>query len=125
MYQQKELLYNKSICSFPCIKHYPLYNDHFVVQIFNLPDVYKGLNCSLSNHAHQQFQMGNQQFEDLTLGSQRPTALIRRFGDLYLDGRVDALDSLDQMTLLKDLDALKIKILFSIVVVSFPDSFYE
>ncbi|XP_025093599.1 uncharacterized protein LOC112563632 isoform X2 [Pomacea canaliculata] len=79
----------------------------------------KQLRECLSNHAHQQFQMGNQQFEDLTLGSQRPTALIRRFGDLYLDGRVDALDSLDQMTLLKDLDALKIKILFSIVVLAF------
>lgn len=49
----------------------------------------------------------------------RPCALIRRFGDLYSQARVDTLDSLDLIEQLKDADELKSKLLFSVVVVSF------
>ena len=62
--------------------------------------------------------MGNDHFEDIALGTQRPTELVRRYGDLYLDGRVDALDALDRLDPLRDLDVLKMKILFSVIVVS-------
>ena len=62
--------------------------------------------------------MGNDQFEDAALGPQRPAELIRRYGELYLDSRVDALDALDRLAPLKDLDVLKLKILFSVIVVS-------
>ena len=48
----------------------------------------------------------------------RPCALIRRFGDLYSQARVDTLDSLDLIEHLKDADELKSKLLFSVVVVS-------
>ena len=72
---------------------------------------------SLVGQAQQQFQMGNEQFEDAALGSQRPTELIRRYGELYLDSRVEALDALDGLAPLKGLDVLKLKILFSVIVV--------
>lgn len=48
----------------------------------------------------------------------RPCALIRKFGDLYSQARVDTLDSLDLIEQLKDADELKAKLLFSVVVVS-------
>ncbi|KAK7494663.1 hypothetical protein BaRGS_00014061 [Batillaria attramentaria] len=88
-------------------------------QIRRLQDQEKQLRERLSDQVHQQFQLGNQQFEDLALGTQRPAELIRRYGDLYLDGRVDALDALDRLTPLNDLDVLKVKILFSVVVLAF------
>ena len=48
----------------------------------------------------------------------RPCALIRKFGDLYSQARVDTLDSLNLIEQLKDADELKSKLLFSVVVVS-------
>nr|KAG5705134.1 hypothetical protein BaRGS_030851 [Batillaria attramentaria] len=54
-------------------------------QIRRLQDQEKQLRERLSDQVHQQFQLGNQQFEDLALGTQRPAELIRRYGDLRLD----------------------------------------
>lgn len=62
--------------------------------------------------------MSNTRFEDLSLGDKRPTALISKYGDLYSQGRVDALDALDALDELAGLDDLKGKLLFSVVVVS-------
>lgn len=52
----------------------------------------------------------------------RPCALIRKFGDLYSQARVDTLDSLDLIEQLKDADELKSKLLFSVVVVSIENN---
>jgi hypothetical protein len=76
------------------------------------------LSARLHGQTLQQFQLGNDQFEDISLGSQRPAELIRRYGELYTDGRVETLDALDRLVPLKGLDVLKLKILFSVVVVS-------
>ena len=57
-------------------------------------------------------------FENLCLGDKRPTALIRKFGNLYAQARVDTLDALDSLPQLQDADELKSKLLLSVVVVS-------
>ncbi|XP_076439683.1 uncharacterized protein LOC143279514 isoform X2 [Babylonia areolata] len=104
-------------------------------QIRTLQAHEKQLRDRLAGQAQQRFQMGTgissnssgssrhgaqaPQFEDLSLGAQRPTELIRRYGDLYLDSRVEALDALDRLGPLDGLDVLKLKILFSVVVLSF------
>lgn len=57
-------------------------------------------------------------FENVVLGERRPTALIRRYGNLYAQSRVDTLDALDSIPELDHAHDLKSKILFSAVVVS-------
>ncbi len=57
-------------------------------------------------------------FENLCFNEKRPTALIRRYGNLYAQARVDTLDALDNLNALKNADDLKAKLLFSLVVVS-------
>ncbi|KAL8616551.1 hypothetical protein ACOMHN_036583 [Nucella lapillus] len=92
-------------------------------QIRTLQGHEKQLRDRLVGQAHQQFQLGgHQQCEDVSLGSQRPAELIRRYGDLYLDSRVEALDALDHLGPLRGLDVLKLKILFSVVVLSFKST---
>lgn len=56
----------------------------------------------------------------LGLGSldKRPSALIRRYGSLYAQARIDTLDALEKLPQLSDCDELKSKLLFSVVVVS-------
>lgn len=58
-------------------------------------------------------------FENLSIGEGRPTALIRRYGSLYAQSRVDTLDALDSIPELEHAHDLKSKILFSAVVVSY------
>ncbi|KAI1303077.1 hypothetical protein HDE_02460 [Halotydeus destructor] len=58
-------------------------------------------------------------FENICLGEKRPSALIRRYGNLYAQARVDTLDSLEQFAELKNSDSLKSKLLFSVVVLAF------
>lgn len=70
----------------------------------------------LSREAQKQIKLSDR-FEDVTLGSNRPTALIQQYGALYSQTRVDALDSLDSMEELAELDNLKNKLLFSVIVV--------
>lgn len=58
-------------------------------------------------------------FENISLeGGARATQLVRRYGNLYSEARLDALDSLDALDEVSQFDDLKIKILFSVVVVS-------
>ena len=57
-------------------------------------------------------------FENLSLGDTRPTQLIRRYGNLYSEARLDAFDALDSLPEISDFDDLKGKLLFSVVVVS-------
>lgn len=47
----------------------------------------------------------------------RPSALIRRYGALYAQARIDTLDALEKLPQLSDCDELKSKLLFSVVVV--------
>lgn len=56
--------------------------------------------------------------ENLSLGERRPSALVRRYGNLYAQARVDTLDALDELPDLKNAEELKSKLLFSVVVVS-------
>ncbi|XP_035212042.1 uncharacterized protein LOC118186124 [Stegodyphus dumicola] len=58
-------------------------------------------------------------FENVALGDRRPTALIRRYGNLYAQSRVDTLDALDSIPELEHAHDLKSKLLFSAVVLSF------
>lgn len=58
--------------------------------------------------------------ENVSLGERRPTALVRKYGNLYAQARVDTLDSLDALPDLKNAEELKSKLLFSVVVVSIP-----
>ncbi|XP_071090684.1 uncharacterized protein [Haliotis cracherodii] len=74
----------------------------------------------LSDQVHKQFTVNAGSFENINLGSgKRPTELIRQYGNLYTDGRVDAMDALNGFTQLGDLDVLKMKILFSVIVLAF------
>ncbi|XP_046570197.1 uncharacterized protein LOC124278521 isoform X2 [Haliotis rubra] len=74
----------------------------------------------LSDQVHKQFTVNAGSFENINLGSgKRPTELIRQYGNLYTDGRVDAMDALNSFTQLGDLDVLKMKILFSVIVLAF------
>ncbi|XP_035226904.1 uncharacterized protein LOC118199211 [Stegodyphus dumicola] len=58
-------------------------------------------------------------FENISLGERRPTALVRQYGNLYAQARVDTLDALDALPALQDADELKSKILFSVIVLAF------
>ena len=55
---------------------------------------------------------------------ERPAHLVRRYGELYSQLRLETLDSLDKLPPLVNSDELKIKLLFSVVVVSFFGFFY-
>ncbi|CAH1784005.1 unnamed protein product [Owenia fusiformis] len=78
----------------------------------------KSLADRLSEQAIKQLEKGTK-FEDLNLGENRPTQLIRRYGNLHSGTRVDALDALDSLPDIADYDDLKAKLLFSVVVLSF------
>ena len=56
--------------------------------------------------------------ENLALGDRRPSILVRRYGNLYAQARLDTLDSLDTLPDLANAEELKSKLLFSVVVVS-------
>ena len=50
---------------------------------------------------------------------ERPAHLVRRYGELYSQLRLETLDALDKLPPLVNSDELKIKLLFSVVVVSY------
>ena len=76
------------------------------------------LKWRLSDQAQSQIDKGSTKFEDICLGESRPSALVRRYNDLFSEQRLEALDALDQLDDLASSEDLKEKILFSIVVVS-------
>jgi hypothetical protein len=53
-----------------------------------------------------------------TAGDARPAALVRKYGELYSQIRLETLDALDKLPELINSDELKNKLLFSVVVVS-------
>ena len=71
----------------------------------------------LSEQAQKGIQRGTA-FEDLNMGCNRPTQIVRRYGDLYSEMRVETMDALDELPEMTDYDDLKGKLLFSVVVVS-------
>ncbi|ESN97983.1 hypothetical protein HELRODRAFT_177655 [Helobdella robusta] len=77
------------------------------------------LLVKLSEQARRQLAKGSSKFEDLSLGANRPTQLIKRYGNLYSEARVDALDALENLPELSECDDLKTKLLLSIIVLSF------
>jgi len=69
----------------------------------------------LAEQAQRQLEKGGK-FEDLNQIS-RPTELIRLYNSLYSQGRIDALDALDNIREMTEAEDLKSKLLFSVVVV--------
>ena len=54
-----------------------------------------------------------------SVGTERSAgALVRKYGELYAQTRLDTLESLDKLAELDNLDDLKSKLLFSVIVVS-------
>jgi len=72
----------------------------------------------LSEQAQRQLERGASKFEDISLGENRPTQLVKRYGNLYSEARLDAMDALDELPDMADADDLKVKLLLSIVVAS-------
>jgi hypothetical protein len=48
----------------------------------------------LSEQAQKHLQ-GSEKFEDILLGSNRPTLVIQRYNELFSEGRMEALDAFD------------------------------
>ncbi|XP_055929766.1 uncharacterized protein LOC129960380 [Argiope bruennichi] len=86
--------------------------------ITNLQDSEQRLKCRLAEQAQKMLERGAK-FENVCLGEKRPTALVRQYGNLYAQARVDTLDALDALPPLQNADELKSKILFSVIVLSF------
>ncbi|KAF8790338.1 hypothetical protein HNY73_005374 [Argiope bruennichi] len=84
----------------------------------NLQDSEQRLKCRLAEQAQKMLERGAK-FENVCLGEKRPTALVRQYGNLYAQARVDTLDALDALPPLQNADELKSKILFSVIVLSF------
>ena len=76
--------------------------------------------CRLQEQAQRQLKKGGK-FEDLSTGECRPSALIKRYDNLFTQTRLDAMDELDEVESLNhlvDSGDIKSKILFSVLVVS-------
>lgn len=58
-------------------------------------------------------------FEGSSQGEQRRSVLVRRYGSLYAQARVDTLDTLDSIPELRGAEELKDKLLCSVVVLAF------
>lgn len=48
----------------------------------------------MSEQAQKHLQ-GSEKFEDILLGSNRPTVVIQRYNELFSEGRMEALDAID------------------------------
>ena len=69
----------------------------------------------------QQHVAQSGKFENLSQGMMRPTQIIERYGLLYTQGRLDAMDDLDSLSGLAKYgkhQEMKQKILYGIMVVS-------
>ena len=85
--------------------------------IFEMQEKEQKMKERLAEQAQKMLDRGIP-FENVCIGEKRPTALIRKYGNLYAQARVDTLDALDGLPQLRDADELKSKLLFSVVVVS-------
>ena len=75
----------------------------------------------LSNEKHKTLKLEKMiTGKQLNYGSldQRPGALVKRYGELYSQMRLETLDALDKLPELINSEELKNKLLFSVVVVS-------
>lgn len=80
------------------------------------------LRQRLSEQARRQLEKSSTKFEDLSLGDKRPTQLIRRYGNLYTESRLEALDALDDIAEMSDFTDLKGKLLLTILVLAFRNA---
>lgn len=87
--------------------------------ILHMQEREKKLKERLGDRASRGVERGNGRVENLSLGERRPSALVRRYGNLYAQARVDTLDALDSLPDLKNAEELKSKLLFSVVVLAF------
>lgn len=74
----------------------------------------------MQDPAQRQLKKGGK-FEDLSAGECRPSALIERYDNLFTQTRLDAMDKLDEVESLNQMDDsgdIKNKILFSVLVVA-------
>ncbi|XP_029212917.2 uncharacterized protein LOC114976615 [Acropora millepora] len=80
----------------------------------------RNLTDRLQDQAQRQLKKGGK-FEDLSAGECRPSALIERYDNLFTQTRLDAMDKLDEVESLNQMDDsgdIKNKILFSVLVVA-------
>ncbi|KAK8380326.1 hypothetical protein O3P69_016733 [Scylla paramamosain] len=87
--------------------------------ILHMQEREKKLKDRLGDRAARGVERGNTRLENVNLGERRPTALVRKYGNLYAQARVDTLDALDALPDLKNAEELKSKLLFSVVVLAF------
>lgn len=87
--------------------------------LVKMQDRERQLRERLSEQAQRQLERGASKFEDISLGENRPTQLVKRYGNLYNEARLDAMDALDELSDMADADDLKVKLLLSIVVLAF------
>nr|XP_045616134.1 uncharacterized protein LOC123769176 [Procambarus clarkii] len=87
--------------------------------ILHMQEREKRLKERLGDRASRGVERGNGRVENLSLGERRPSALVRRYGNLYAQARVDTLDALDALPDLRNAEELKSKLLFSVVVLAF------
>ncbi|KAK3870127.1 hypothetical protein Pcinc_024606 [Petrolisthes cinctipes] len=87
--------------------------------ILHMQEREKKLKDRLGDRASRGVERGSSRIENLSLGERRPSALVRRYGNLYAQARVDTLDALDILPDLKNAEELKSKLLFSVVVLAF------
>lgn len=75
-------------------------------------------NVRLSKQAQQSFDGGSGVFEDLGTSQTRPSELAKIFQNLYSDGRLQALDALEETWGGKEHEIMKAKLVFTVTVVS-------
>jgi O6-methylguanine-DNA--protein-cysteine methyltransferase len=96
--------------------------EHSRQQIASLKQNESNLMQRLSEQARRQLEKSSTKFEDLSLGDKRPTQLIRRYGNLYTESRLEALDALDEIAEMSEFADLKGKLLLTILVLSFRNA---
>lgn len=57
--------------------------------------------CRLSEQAQRRLQ-DSEKFEDILIGTSRPTLVIQRYQELYSQGRMEALDAIEGVQAMSD-----------------------
>lgn len=87
-------------------------------QILLLKEKEKVMRNRLAEQAQKMLERGTI-FENVNLGEKRTTSLIRRYGELYSQSRIDTLDTLECLKEFQEAEELKSKLMFSIIVLAF------